>query len=674
MTTYNGLLCPYQVAGAWKRYQNKRINQDVLVSYGFGDGGGGPTREMLEHGRRLAGGLAGCPAVRMGTVADYFRRLERTVAGQDLLPVWNGELYLEYHRGTYTSVGQNKRYNRKSELLYQELECFCSLAALLGQPYPSDEIRSGWETILLNQFHDILPGSSIREVYEESWKQYDEVLLRGERLRERALAAIRREMALPGDSVVVFNSLSFPRTEAAFVRLPAGLPLPVLLDGDDRPVALQVVAEDVPGQPAVPGEGPLAILCARDVPARGHLGFRLGAPSGDTMAIPGESMHIAPDRMENDYFRILLDERGAFVSVYDKAAGREVLPPGQRGNVLQAFEDRPLRFDNWDIDVYYREKMWEMADDVRIEAVETGPVRGRLRIERRFLDSVAVSHVCLYAEIPRIDFHTEIDWREDRILLKAAFPVDILADKATYDIQFGNVERPTHRNTSWDMARFEVCAHRWADLSEDGYGVSLLNDCKYGHDIRDGVMRLTLLKSGNDPNPQADRERHVLCYSLVPHAGGWREAGIPQMAASLNVPLLARVTGPGTGRLPGRMAWMELSAPNVLADTVKEAEDSGESILRIHEAFGRRTDVRIRFASVLEDVTACDLMERPLHPVDHDRHSFSIRIPPYGIRSFRIRFGPWDGGPEPPDGPRDPSDPPTPGTRPDDASGSAIEK
>ncbi|MDO5415659.1 MAG: glycoside hydrolase family 38 C-terminal domain-containing protein, partial [Lachnospiraceae bacterium] len=348
------------------------------------------------------------------------------------------------------------------------------------------------------------------------------------------------------------------------------------------------------------------------------------------------------------YYEIRLNENGELTSVFDKKRERQVLSAGQAGNRLLAFEDRPEEYDAWNIDAYYEEKQWVVEGLSECRVTENGPLRGCISIRRTFLKSVIEQQIYFYRHTGRIDFKTRIDWKESQILLKAAFPVDVLTDKAVYDVQFGNVERPTHRNTSWEQAKFEVCAHKWADVSEAGYGVALMNDCKYGYDIRESVMRLTLLKSGIFPNPTADQEVHTFTYSLYPHDGDFRTGGVVQEAYDLNCPLQAvpvreKTAEPGEGR-----AWngenrssafcVAVDAENVLADTVKKAEDGDGITLRLYETYGKRTRTRVTVpASAGKQAEDCDCMEQPLGRLELEDGAISLEFRPYEIKTIRIR-------------------------------------
>ncbi len=345
--------------------------------------------------------------------------------------------------------------------------------------------------------------------------------------------------------------------------------------------------------------------------------------------------------MENQFFHIELNERGQLTSLFDKRHGREVLAPGARGNVFQAFEDKPMAFDAWDIDLYYQEKMWEIDDLVAAEVEESGPLRGTLRLVWRWYDSTITQRLTMYRDLPRVDFRTEIEWQEQQILLKVAFPVDIRATRATYDIQFGAIERPTHWNTSWDWARFEVLGHKWADLSEGNYGVALLNDSKYGHDIKDNVMRLTLIKSAIRPDPLADKGTHRFCYSLFPHAGGWRAGGVLQAGYELNYPLLARVLpAQPEGTLPARYEFATVNAEHVILETVKQAEEGDGWIVRVYEAKqARNPSVALRFARPLRRAVEVNLIEEDEQPVEWEGDTLRFAITPFEIKTFKVEFG-----------------------------------
>jgi alpha-mannosidase len=625
--TYNGPLEPADVKGLWDQYQQKDVNSELLHLFGWGDGGGGPTQEMLETARLLRN-LPGLPRVEMEAAEPYFARLAERLANQSL-PVWDGELYLEYHRGTYTSQAWNKRANRLAEVLYHNAEWLSTLARLLaGQAYPADELHQGWERLLLNQFHDILPGSSIREVYEDCREDYAMITGIGRLAVEQARNCLQAGVAASEDGLIIYNGLSWPR--AGMVSVPLSPEIEGLALAGDRgePLAIQ----------AVRAAGDLHVLLETpEIPALGYRTVSWVPAAPDA----GRRLAVSTEQLENEIFRIRLDELGRITSLLDKRHAREALARGTRANVFQAFEDKPMAFDAWDIDIYYQEKMREVDDLIEAVVEESGPLRGVVRLVWRYLDSVITQRVSIYTGSPRIDFRTDVDWHQQQTLLKVAFPVNVRATRATYDIQFGSVERPTHWNTSWDHARFEAVGHKWVDLSEGNYGVALLNDCKYGHDVRDNVLRLTLIKSAIKPDPQADQGRHTFTYSLLPHAGDWR-ASVPREAYALNHPLLAdRVRANPGGSLPAAYQFVTIDSFHVVVETVKKAEDNEAWIVRLYECQQSRNNcVTLTFGQKIRDAVECNLVEEDPQPVSRSGNTLSFPIAPFEIKTFKVWIQP----------------------------------
>ena len=579
-TTYNGILHPDAIMGGWERYQNKEINNDILVCYGYGDGGGGPTRQMLETARRMEYGVQGIPKVRQASARTYFEELETRVKDNPHLETWEGEFYFEYHRGTYTSMARNKRGNRKSELLMMDLELLGVLAD--GRlPYPAEDLRCFWrDTILLNQFHDILPGSSIAEVYEVTKKEYEDLAAGAGKLLQERLNLLAGE----GTGVTVFNTLGFVRS--GVVNL-----------GDVTASALRdETGKCYPVQRTADG----AVAYLENLPSKGYKTFALWEASGESPFIRKDAYHL-----ETPYYAITLDENGHMVSIFDKKHDRELVQAGKAANQLRLYEDKPIYFDNWDIDMYYVEKSWPVDELVSMRWSEDGPVRTTLELEYRCNQSTIWQKIHFYANTPRIDFETKADWKEHQHLLKAEFPVDIHSDEATFEIQFGNVTRKVHTNTSWDKARFESCGQKWMDFSEGHYGVSLLNDCKYGHSVRDGVIGLTLIKCGVEPNPNADVEMHTFTYALFPHAGTWKEAGTVEESYQLNLPAYAVRGGqPGTA-----FSYTAVEPRNVVLETVKQAENGDGVVLRMYECENARTKTVVRLPEGAQRAYLTNLLE-----------------------------------------------------------------
>lgn len=610
-TTYNGMLHPDSIMGGWMRYQNKDINNDILISYGYGDGGGGPTREMLETSIRMEKGIRGIPRVRQEFSGTYFDELYDRVKNNKRLPVWEGEFYFEYHRGTYTSMARNKRSNRKSEFMLMDLELLSVMALKQNIPYPAEEIDAMWKKLLLNQFHDILPGSSIKEVYEVTKREYAEMAEKAGAIINNCLDALTGT----GEGVTIYNTLGFLRDD--IVRL-----------GDIDAQALKDETGNVyPVQKT--GDGAVAYL--KGLPPKGSKTFE--AVRCREGKVP---FHLSGNRLETPFYTIDLDEQGLFTSIYDKENSREVLQDGQQGNLFRIYEDKPIYYDNWDIDIYYTEKSWDVTGISRMEWTETGEVRATLEIDRNISNSVIRQKIYFYARSRRIEFHTYVDWKEHQHLLKVHFPVNIHSDEAAFDIQFGNVTRKVHSNTSWDIARFESCGHKWIDLSEGHYGVSLLNDCKYGHSVKDGNMAITLIKSGIEPNPAADQEEHYFTYAIYPHAETWRAAGTVREAACLNQPAYAV-----KGGIPGRVtSYASIDQSNVMVETVKQAEDGEGIILRIYEFENALTKAHINLdrASAILSVEECNLLEEVMETVPRTEKGFAFEIKPYEIKTYKIKF------------------------------------
>jgi alpha-mannosidase len=639
-STYNATATPETVLNTWTNFQQKDwgeagVTPPLLMSYGHGDGGGGPTREMLENIREM-GSFPAMPRVQCGKVAGFFRDLEAKVG--DRLPTWNGELYLEYHRGTYTTQARNKRANRKSEFLLHDAEFLAALAATLdsGYAYPHQDLRLAWKLVCLNQFHDIIPGSSIGEVYEESLQQYAEVQALGERIRQVALDAIAE--SVEGDLLVV-NPTSFTRRDLAHLPDNKSKICPVAR-ADGAPVACQPVVGGV-------------LLDVGELPPYSVTALQSAGPTSPEQGEEANRGTLAatPGCLENTFLRVELDDSGDITRVYDKLNDREVLPPGAVANQFQVFEDRPRIPDAWDIDIYYDDRMWlaEPADSVQV--TESGPLRATLEVRRRIQNSEVVQTISLAHNSARLDFDTTIQWRERHTMLKVAFPVDVLSPVATHEIQWGNVQRPTHRNTSWDWARFETCAQKWVDLSEGGYGVSLLNDCKYGHDIRENVIRLTLLRSPTDPDPKADLGEHGFTYSLFPHEGNWDEDTISQ-AYALNDPLIVWPAGGATTagngleadegalaprrRFPSTSSFLSVEPANVVIETIKQAEDGQGLIVRLYESQRKRGEFTMTTGFPLAGAWRTNLLEKNQEQLRTDERGLRHFIKPYQIVTLRL--------------------------------------
>jgi len=598
--TYNSDASPGQTLGTWMNFQQKDYGKPgmippLLMSYGYGDGGGGPTSEMIENIRFMAD-FPATPRIKTSRVIDYFKKLE-TVS--DNLPVWNGELYLEYHRGTYTTQAKNKRANRKSETLLHNAEFLATYASLIdaNYKYPKSELKTTWELVCLNQFHDIIPGSSIGPVYEESLAQYHEINQIGNKICDDALNILSAKFS---NSAIFVNPTSFIRNE--------------VIESNNT----QVYLKDF--QP-----------------------YSIRILENNSTKPDNNNLSVSEHHLENDFIRIEINSLGDITRIFDKSANREVLPDGSIANQFLAFEDIPLSWDAWDIDIFYDDKVWLANPADSIEVVATGPYKVSVEICRRILNSKYRQLISITHNSPRIDFDTMIEWQERQTLLKVAFPIDVLTPRATYEIQWGNVERPTHRNTSWDWARFETAAQKWVDLSEGDYGVSLINDCKYGHDINENIIRLTLLRGTTAPDPNADLGSHYFKYCLLPHKDYWGLETVRE-AYSVNYPLLhyggnqkGHFAAPSNGtQIESLPSLFTVNHPNIIIETVKRAEDESGVIVRLYEFQRHRTQFYLVSAFPISQAWRVNLLEEKKEKISTNQNTINYHIKPYQILTFLI--------------------------------------
>jgi len=589
-----------------------------LQPFGFGDGGGGPTDETIRRAQ-LSANADGLPRValaRMDSLCEalHRQREERRAGGADL-PLWDGELYLERHRGTYTTQAWLKRANRRAEAALGRAEwlTFAGPGRCADARAIATRLEETWKLVLLNQFHDILPGSSIRAVYDDARRQYAEIDQTLDAIVGDGVDAWRRRITTTGltKPILVLNPGSTPRSGV------------VEVDG--------------------------SLVYARDVPP---LGGRVvdGATDPGATPTPGiPPVTATGDTLANGIITARIDDAGRVTSLHHVALDREACGRTSGGgddgrtplNQLVLYEDRPRSWEAWDIDAEHVEKATPLDVPGTRRVVEEGPLRAAIEVEREFgAGSRITQRFVLTAGSPRLDVVTRIDWNERHRLLRAYFPVDVRSRRVTHEIQFGHIERPTHANTSWEEAMFEVCAHRWADLSEHGFGVALLNDGKYGHTCDGNTMGLTLLRGPEFQDPDADRGRHEFTYALLPHEGDWRKAGVDREAESLNAPMIAVTAPPDqTGDLPEAWAPFRIDdapgTPGVTVVAVKRAEDDDRLIVRLVETHGGRAKGRITWALPVEDVRPVDLLERSA-PTDACTHDAPARETTFDLGPFRI--------------------------------------
>ena len=614
--TYNGDTRPYAVKGVWDNYKNKDLNRDLLISYGYGDGGGGPNRDMLETMKHL-NKIPGLPYVQSETGAEYFKRLHNNIrenALEGYLPVWDGELYLEFHRGTYTSQAYNKKMNRRMEYMLYHTELLSVLAAeTAGVPYNEEAISEAVKIILCQQFHDILPGSAIKEVYEDSHTEYEkaQALLNG--VLEKAYAALCTNEE---NTYTLWNNQNWKRS--TYVELSSCLEADAFTD--DQGNYLPCTMKD--------GK---AVILVKDMEPFSFINIRRVTKPASTEINKKENSITKGNTAATKYYEVSWNEQGQLTRLFDKEADREILTSGKYGNVLQIFEDKPRCFDAWELEPTLKDKL-ELVEDCMDIETEENAIGIFLRFKWRYHKSVICQTMCLYHEKRRIDFKTEVEWQERQKLMKVAFPVNIRAVDARFDIQFGNIRRPITRNNSWEAAKFEVAAHKWADISEAGYGVALLNDCKYGYDILEDTLRLTLIKSAVDPDYTADLGHHEFTYSLYPHREEWYRSGLEEEAFDLNVPII-----PIKGRSrAGESSLLTFDKKNVVIDCIKKAENSSWYVIRLHEFTGGRSKVTMTGSLTVKNWCECNLMEEPVGEVSENEVVLDVK--PNEIKSILVQF------------------------------------
>lgn len=620
--TYNAIIHPVELDFSVRNFADRGRATRSLMPFGWGDGGGGPSPDMMEMFRRTKN-LEGLPRLEIESPAAFF---DAAMAEYPDAARWVGELYFEMHRGTFTSQARTKLGNRRSELLLREAELWAATAAVRsGDPsrYPADELDRIWKTVLTHQFHDILPGSSIGWVHREAEATYADVAARLEAIIADSLGAAGAAAA--ADAVVaVANAAPHARREVAVI---------------DAAIA-GLVAADLGAQPLSGG----AVAVVAEAPALGV---------GTLVAADAEPVTVRSDgaRIElvNEYLRAVVDAHGGIISLVDRVTGREMVPPGSVANRLEIHPDLPNTFDAWDIEHFNRAKAAQIEGPTEIEVCDDGPLVARVRVTRRFRSSSITQTIELRSDARRLDIANEVEWAEREQLLQVAFPLDLHSSEMTREIQFGHLATPTHTNTSWDFARFEVCAHRWVDVSESGAGMALLNDCKYGHHAERGrsddghpmtTLYLTLLRGSQYPDPKQDLGHHRFTYSLVPHSGDFRAAGVIAEGYRLNLPLRA-IAVPASAHGAG-VPLVTVDNDAVVVEAVKLADDgSGDVIVRCYESFGGRAVAKVSAGFAVRAIVAVDAhesadTEAALPQVRTDGGVAVVALRPFQIATLRL--------------------------------------
>ena len=631
--------------------ENKDSPQ-MLYLFGIGDHGGGPTRAMLDEADRLRDPNTVFPKIEFSTAKEFFADLNQELPSLKV-PTWKDELYFEYHRGVYTSQADTKQRIRHDEELMLDAEKYASLASIFGRPYAQGQFELAWKNLLFDHFHDVMPGSGIAVNYLDAKRNLEDVARSANEITDGAFGEIVAHIDTQGvnplgdgAAVVVFNSLSWPRTEVieAEVQLPGPANQVEVVDGAGQRVTHQLLAMDATTHRA-------RLLIVADTPALGYRTYFVRATAKPANSAPRPARFVSANEnfMENGSVRVTVDpQTGCITSLLDLQSHAEALAPSEMdsggpttnvcGNLLQAFADKPKRWDAWNIDSDFEKQHWDLDKADEVKLLERGPLRAVIRVKKHFQNSTFVQDITMYAGVPRVDVKMQVEWHEKHILLKVAFPLSAHSDKATFEIPYGSIERPTTRNTPAEQAKFEVPAQRWADLSDAKHGFSLLNDSKYGYDVKGNVLRLSLLRSQEWPDPHADEGHHEFTYSLYPHAGTWRDAQTVRRGYELNYKLIARQAQKHAGTLPGEHSFVRVDADNVVVTALKKSEDDDSLVLRFYEWAGKAADVRIQLPAGAESASETDLMERPTGYLAVRSNAITVHTKPYEIKTVKVRY------------------------------------
>ena len=593
--------------------KNNRQNSIVDVScgmFGYGDGGGGCTYKQVETGKRIEK-LPGMPKTTNGKVADFFKAIDGDF---DKLPVYDGELYYENHRGTFTSQAFIKENNRRGEFMMRNAEI---LNVFGGKEYPAEKMEEAWKILLINQFHDILPGTSIHEAMENTREEYAQLRQLGGELVRMGKDGILNKVSVKDDSVLVWNMLTWQTKGIVKAEIP--YMAKGIKNSDGKLLTSKVYEEN--------GKYYIEFL-ADPVPAFGYGVFTLCDETAEV-----ENVKVTKNTIENKYLKVVLDDNGLIDEVTDKTTGRQILTG--KGNLMTISHDKPIHESAWNMEFDYQMKFWELRDAESVEVVEASPLRGAVRVVRKFHESTITQDIILEKDKPTLDFDTTVDWHEREKVLKAEFPVDIRNRNASCEIAHGAAEYPTHYNTCYDQAKFEFCAHKWADLSEGGYGASIINDCKYGYNVHDNMMKITLLRGPICPDPMGDLGMHHFRYSFYPHAGTWRDADTVRLGFEENVRLEGEFIG-GTGGNDVGHTYAKLEGESVILDAVKPAQDGRGYIVRMYESETRHCTVKASFELEYSKVIECNLMECDEQEIDCENGEFTFKMKPHEVKTFRL--------------------------------------
>ena len=635
---------------------------DMMDLYGIGDHGGGPTRATLDEGDHWAQPEKVVPHYQYGITQPWFSKIEKQVApdsplwnyrtlangdtrlpappaGEISIPTWRDELYFEYHRGVFTTQAQHKQSMRHAEEQVLNAEKWSSLAALSGTSYPQEPLNESWKKVLFNQFHDLAAGSGIGVIYKDAQRDYADVRWQTDQASTTALHAITEQVDTSGTGVpvVIFNPLGWKRSgRVTFdVQLPSAAREVSVTDSNGRAVPSQVVSSDTRTN-----SFHVAAL-VNDVPSLGYSVLHV-VPAGSAPRTAISDLRASGFTLENSKLRVIVDPKnGCLTSLFNKIARFETIASGACGNQLIAFKDTPKDYDAWNIDADFENDPTPLTAVDSVKLVENTPLRAVIRIERSWSRSHFVQEIALYSGADQVEVSNDVDWHETHVLLKAAFPLAASSANATYEIPYGTIERPTTRNNSWEKAKFEVPALRWADLGDAQHGFSLINNSKYGYDAKGNTLRLSLLRSPTWPDPDADRGHQHFTYALFPHAGDWRSALTVRHGYEYNYPLQAFTTSAHSGALPPSHSFAAVDAQNVVLTALKKPEDSNGLLLRFYEWAGKSGNVRITVPEGATTAKETNLLEKPdpdVASVPISKGTFTVPVHPFEIVTVRVDY------------------------------------
>ena len=585
-SVYNAYVRPSMQKGTYKRFRDKNLIDEVLLTFGYGDGGGGPAAEQFEQLRRMRYGAFDCPKSTIGKACEFKDRLISNIKNTCDVPVWRGELYLEFHRGTYTSIAKIKKQNRKNEYLLQNAELFSSIAHKLTRVnYPS--LEETWLKILTAQFHDILPGSAIKEVYDETDRLNTEINQYLRPIVDVALSSLVEKISCD-DGIVVFNPSSF----------------------------------EVDDQISVNGKN----YYVQNIPAKGYRFIENNQLSESENKVIVQDKHL-----ENDFISVIFDDNYNISSIIDKKINRQILKEGQLGNRLAVYEDHPVVYDAWELDNYCNMSCEFVDKVISVKKLSCG-----YEIVRQYLQTVITQEITLSNYSSMITFKTKVDWKERHMLLKAVFPLNINTENAVCDIPFGNIERSTLNNTSWEQAQFEVSAHKYVDLCESDYGVALINDCKYGYGIKNNNLSLSLLRAPEYPYANADYGMHEFTYALYPHEKNTYLSDVYKRSLLFNNPLVPIQTKAHKGEFPREYSFVSCDCDRVVIDSIKQSEDKKGYVIRLFERTNSYTLATIKFGFNVEKAYLCNLLEDKEESICVKDNTLTLTVNPYEIITIYV--------------------------------------